>query len=136
MTEYVLVSCGARKRPANSRAYRLYTGSFFRSQWNWATAIAPASRIRILSALHGIISPMVYLDPYDLKMGDPGSVTVEQIRAGIPPDADSILTSCSGEYLARLRAATDLPITAPFSGGMGTRMGQMVRATRRAKALS
>lgn len=135
MTEYVIVSCGAKKRPASDRAWRLYTGSFFRSQWKWATAIAPPSRIRILSALHGIVSPMQYLDPYDLKMGQPGSVTADTIRSGLPDDTDSIITSCSGVYLSRLRAATDVPITAPFSGGMGVRMGQMTRAARRAKGL-
>ena len=76
----VLVSCGAAKRTVPCQARTLYTGSFFSAGLAWARSVAEADDIRILSALHGLVPLDRVLDPYNLRMGEPGSITTDALR--------------------------------------------------------
>lgn len=138
MTEYAIISCGSAKRQEESPAWRLYTGSFFRGQWAWATAHYPPSRIRILSALHGLVAPSTRLAPYDLRMGQEGSVTAQDVAAGLPVDCTAIVSSVGSDYARVLDPAAEsrgIPVDYPFVGGMGLRLRQMKRAARRGSRL-
>jgi hypothetical protein len=73
-----IIPCGARKREGTHPASDLYTGPYFRAALGWARR--NADTILILSAKHGLI-PLDYpVESYDLKMGDPDSVTVLTLR--------------------------------------------------------
>jgi hypothetical protein len=74
-----IVSCGATKAAEPTEARHLYTSSTFRGAL--AAAEAQCDQVFIISALHGLISPDEIIEPYDVKMGDPGSITIEEIAA-------------------------------------------------------
>lgn len=78
-----VIPCGSEKLDHPAMARDLYTSTMFRLAWDAATAEIEAyegqARILILSALHGLIDPSKVIAPYDVKMGDPGSVSAETI---------------------------------------------------------
>jgi len=82
-----IVPCGDAKLPHAAPARDLYTGSQFRYVFPLADAAAQRTggEVFILSALHGLVEPDRVLEPYNKKMGDPGSVPVwrlaEQVQA-------------------------------------------------------
>lgn len=71
----VIISCGAAKTDVPTEAAQLYTGTYFQLALRAARAHAPDDRIRVLSALHGIVPLHQVLDPYNLRLGDHGSIT-------------------------------------------------------------
>ena len=71
----VIVACGAKKLDRPARARDLYAGAYFKAALAYAHALAPAKDIFILSAKYGLIGINDHVEPYDLKMGEPGSVT-------------------------------------------------------------
>lgn len=134
MTTLCIISCDKAKLPTPAAAHRLYTGGYFKTQLAWARSHYPVSSIRILSAKHGLIKLTDVLHPYDVKMGQPGSITAEQIALQLPQGAH-IITSCGSAYLKRLRVAAEAQqctLEVPFDGypGMGHKASAMKRATR------
>jgi hypothetical protein len=72
-------------------------------------------RVLILSALHGLVDPAQLLEPYDVKMGDAGSIAVDvladQLAAIAPSCIHSMLPRAYGTALdaaAELAGAGDL----------------------------
>lgn len=129
-----IITCGSAKLPHHAQARHLYTGSYFRAQLEWALATTPPSRIRILSAKHGILKLTDTIEPYDLRMGEPGSVTADQIAHQLPEDVEAI-TSAGQAYLQPLREAISIKggkLEVPFNnvGGMGKKIQAMKRASR------
>lgn len=80
-----VIPCGSDKLDRPAMARDLYTSTMFRLAWDAAMAEIEAyegtARIVILSALHGLIDSSTIIEPYDVKMGDSGSVTAEMITA-------------------------------------------------------
>jgi len=78
----VIVPCGARKRAdaALLPAGQLYTGSYHLACRRAATALTTPERTLILSGLHGLLPLDRAIAPYELRMGQPGSVTADQLR--------------------------------------------------------
>jgi hypothetical protein len=76
-----IVPCGDAKLSYAAPARDLYTGSQFRYVFPLAEAAAQATggAVLILSALHGLVEPDRVLEPYNVKMGDPGSITTAQL---------------------------------------------------------
>jgi Family of unknown function (DUF6884) len=78
----VLVGCGAGKLDRPATAAQLYVGSYFRACLLAALALAPRERVLVLSARHGLLGlddgP---LDPYQLRLGQPGAVTATDVTA-------------------------------------------------------
>lgn len=74
MNGLVIVSCGSSKRAEATQARRLYTGTNFLLTWRAAEALSPTEGILILSAKHGLIGPETVIEPYNIRMGRPGSV--------------------------------------------------------------
>lgn len=108
---WMIVPCGSEKADSPRPAAQLYTGSTFRMALAAAQAEATGTdgRVLILSALHGLIDPTDVVAPYDTKMGDPGSVSVELLAAqaaahGITWGAD-VYAFLPNAYFAKLDAA-------------------------------
>ncbi|MFG2404237.1 DUF6884 domain-containing protein [Streptomyces brevispora] len=77
----VVIPCGAAKLPHNAPARELYTGSYHRACARAAATLAGGSgTVLILSALYGLTPLDRVIAPYDLRMGQAGSVTGDQLR--------------------------------------------------------
>src|SRR5258708_6437878 len=78
-----IIPCGATKLDRPAPARDLYTGPMFRHTLAAAQAETDAigGRVLVLSARHGLIDLDTVLEPYDQKMGQPGSVTPDTIAA-------------------------------------------------------
>jgi hypothetical protein len=112
----LVIPCSGAKASKPEQARALYTGDMFRHTLRAALAAArwcddhgvPA-RVLILSAKHGLISLARETSPYDLKMGDPGSVTPDTLagqarQLGITP-GHLVCAFLPRLYLARLEEA-------------------------------
>lgn len=77
----MIIPCGAAKAARPARARDLYTGQQFRLTLAAALEQADPAHVLILSARHGLIALDQVVAPYDTKMGDPDSVTAEQVRS-------------------------------------------------------
>jgi hypothetical protein len=69
-----IIPCGAAKLDRSAPARDLYTGSQFRMALAAAAEIDDEVQVLVLSAKYGLITLDTILDPYDVKMGDAGSV--------------------------------------------------------------
>lgn len=78
----VIVGCGGKKRNVRHLdAHGMYVGSYHLSARRAADALVARDGSQlILSALYGLLDLHDVISPYDLRMGDAGSVTVEQVR--------------------------------------------------------
>jgi hypothetical protein len=80
----VIVGCGKDKLDTPARAAVLYTGPYFYACKRAALTLAwgdPDAELRVLSALHGLLRYDQVVDPYDKRLGQPGSVTAAKLRA-------------------------------------------------------
>ncbi|MEU8657446.1 DUF6884 domain-containing protein, partial [Actinoplanes philippinensis] len=75
----VIVGCGSAKRDRPAPAGRMYTGSYHAACRRAADAIG--GRLLILSARYGLISLDTWIEPYELRLGQAGAVTVPRVRA-------------------------------------------------------
>jgi len=121
MSRIIVIPCGGAKVAHRAPAHELYTGSMFRDQLNTALQLAPAANIRILSAKHGLLQLDELVDPYDLKMGDAGSISVEELSAQLSELDDELELEAllPKTYAAKLEAATDRPVLNYFAGTRG-----------------
>lgn len=71
--------CGRAKSAEPAPAVELYKGGLFRSSVKWARTVTDDAHIFILSALHGIVPGAQVLEPYNVRLGDPGSVTATRV---------------------------------------------------------
>lgn len=75
-----VVGCGATKRAVATNAGDMYLGAYHRACRAVAAQITTETRTFILSARHGLLPLRTLIEPYDLRMGQPGSVTGETVR--------------------------------------------------------
>ncbi|MDZ4270819.1 MAG: hypothetical protein U1D00_34995 [Mycobacterium sp.] len=110
----ILVACGAAKLDHPAPAETLYCSSHFALMLAAARSEAAdtmrvcggTASVAILSALHGLVDPTTVLKPYNLKMGQPGSVTAAKVAAQLghtPPD--EIVAMLPAAYLRVLTEA-------------------------------
>lgn len=78
---YVIIPCGGEKATEATEARNLYTSSTFRMALEAAEASADEVTVLVLSAKHGLITLDTVVAPYDTKMGQPGSVTADEVAA-------------------------------------------------------
>ena len=76
----IVVSCGVKKQTTAQRADKMYLGNYHFNCLNYARSIAEPEDIRILSAKYGLLRLNQIVMPYNLTMGDPGCITVEQLK--------------------------------------------------------
>lgn len=128
----VIIPCGSSKLPDPARAAELYIGAYFTANLTWARSIVPDHRIFILSALHGLVELHQVLNPYNLKMGQPGSVEASKVRDqanALCLHMAKVYALGGGEYLSKLKAA-GLMFCAPAAGlPMGKQM-QILKRNR------
>lgn len=74
--ELVVIPCGGAKLDHAAPAAELYTGGYFRACLAYGRAYG--ERVLILSALHGLIELDRVVEPYELRMGEPGAVDHER----------------------------------------------------------
>ncbi|GAA0574758.1 DUF6884 domain-containing protein [Streptomyces mordarskii] len=78
----VVVPCGSAKLNYPALAGDLYTGSYHLACRRAAEALtASGGTVLILSAAHGFVSLDEPLGPYERRMGQPGSVQLDTLRA-------------------------------------------------------
>lgn len=73
----VVIPCSGTKLDRPAPAGQLYTGSWYRLARQAADQLVAehGGSTLILSAMYGLLSPGTFVEPYDLRMTDPGSVT-------------------------------------------------------------
>lgn len=118
----VIVPCGARKRDRPAAAKDLYISPYHRLCLRAAHALTAPGNIRILSGQHGLLDLDTVIEPYNLRLGDPGSVTVDDILgqatdAGII-DAPNVVALAGNDY-ARMVTATWPYARTPLAGSRG-----------------
>ncbi|MFB7496065.1 DUF6884 domain-containing protein [Streptomyces sp. NPDC056161] len=131
----IVIPCGAAKLDRPAPSGELYTGSFHRACRKAADALAgPRTTVLVLSALHGLVPLDRVLAPYELRMGQPGSVTGDQLRAqaralGLDR-ATEVVVLAGSAYTAAARHAWPSAL-APLegAGGMGYQL-QRLKALR------
>lgn len=114
---WIVIPCGAAKVAHAAPARDLYTGSAFRHALAAAEGEAAATtddlgqeaEVLILSALHGLVRLDQVLDPYNVKMGDADSITVDALAFQIPAVGmqwgDEVYAMLPKAYYSRLAQA-------------------------------
>lgn len=131
----IVIPCGASKLTHAAAAGDLYIGSFHRACARAAGALAtPGTTVLVLSALYGLVPLDRVLSPYELRMGQPGSVTGDELRAqarelGVDR-ATEVVVLAGAAYTAAVRQVWPTA-TAPLEGarGMGYQL-QRLKALR------
>jgi hypothetical protein len=83
MKKLVIIPCGGAKLTQPAPAADLYIGSMFADTLRTARTMTSDENIRILSAKHGLVKLDTILEPYDVKMGDAQSVSMDKLRDDI-----------------------------------------------------
>lgn len=103
----VIASCGQKKAPTKCEAASLYTGSYaqmcLRAAWTLAD---DAADIRILSALHGLLSLTTKVEPYDIRLSAYNAITAEQLHNQAAADgllARPVIVLAGAEYTRLVR---------------------------------
>lgn len=129
-----IISCGSKMKPGLHRACDLYEGSLFKSNLRWVRSVCDdLERVFILSAKHGLVRANKRLTCYNLKMGDPGSVTVDTLKAQIRElgflQSTPVVVLAGASYLGMLRKVFS-NITCPVDG---MSMGYMMQWAKQNK---
>lgn len=77
----VVIPCGAAKLPHEAPAGELYTGNYHQACRRTADALtARGGTVLILSDLYGLMPLHRVIAPYDVRLGEAGSVSAEELR--------------------------------------------------------
>ena len=76
----VIVPCGAAKATFPRPAGQLYTGGYHRLTQRAAHTLTTSDNIRIVSALHGLLPLDHVIAPYNLRLGEHGSITADHLE--------------------------------------------------------
>jgi hypothetical protein len=130
----VVVGCGARKATHPTTAGELYTGSYHRAAQRAALALAPRERVLILSARYGLLGLDDQVEPYQLRLGQPGAVRADDVRAQAARRgllARPVVALCGAAYAALLGEVWP-EVATPLAGvgGLGRQL-QALAAIRR-----
>lgn len=131
----VVVACGARKTDHPAPAGALYLGSYHRAMRRAAAALTrDGGRVIILSALHGLVTLDTVLDPYNLRMGAPGSVaaaTLRQQAAALGLDRAEVTVLGGKAYVQALQEVVPDAL-APLAGtrGIGEQLARLAAIYR------
>lgn len=144
-TTWFIIPCGGAKLEGRHAARDLYTGQAFRMQLEAALAEVDEAHVLILSAKHGLVTLDQQLDSYDVKMGDAGSVTADDLfndllDLGLDPEDDEVFAMLPKAYLAVLDAAArdlDIAVQTCFEAapGIGHQRGVASKIIRHADML-
>lgn len=124
MRKFVIIPCGGKKQEKAAPAAELYTGSMFKDQLRTALTMTDRKNVLILSALHGLVKLDAVLEPYDLKMGQKGTVNTDvitnQLADILPRDTTFVINALLPKaYAAKLEAAYPYWIENHYEGCAG-----------------
>lgn len=135
----LVVPCSGAKLDRPAPAGELYRGTLT------TMGLAAARRIEhghvnvttsILSALHGLLDLEAVVEPYDLKMNEPGSITAEQLAGQlVEAGVQRVVAFTPNTYTAALEAACEVAgveLVAPLAGcrGIGEQRGRLASYRR------
>ena len=137
----VVVGCGKAKQDRRVRAGAMYVGTFHGSCRETAKALLQdGGRLYILSAAHGLLDLSTEIDPYDITVGDPGSVSADFVQAQVRErgiESAEVTVLAGSKYVALARQSwPDLEAPLAGAGGIGEmkqRLSQ-IRLAARAEA--
>ncbi len=78
--QIVIISCSKKKLARPAPARELYTGAYFKTLLGYALSIAAAEDVFILSAKYGLVRLENRIRPYDLMMGEAGSIEIRTLK--------------------------------------------------------
>ena len=76
----VIIGCGSSKHDQPMPAIDLYRGGYFSSRRSLARQLVDDDHIFILSAKYGLIRSSQVISPYNLRLGEEGSITKVKIE--------------------------------------------------------
>jgi len=132
----VIIPCGGRKSGVHCAASALYRGAYYRGCLAYARSLVPDGSIRILSGLHGLLALSEVIAPYEMRLGEPGSICAGAVRsqAAAMGDVSPVLVVGGQEYVNMARAVW--PQAASFveslpkkKRGIGYQLQAMKRGT-------
>ncbi len=122
----VVVGCGKSKQDRRVPAGAMYVGSFHGSCRETAKALLlDGGRQYILSAAHGLLDLSTEIDPYDITVGDPGSISAALVQAQVRErgiESAEVTVLAGGKYVQLARPSWP-GLRAPLSGAAG--IGEM-----------
>lgn len=136
----VVIPCSGAKLDRPAPAGELYRGSLHTMCRRAAdTLTVEGGTVVVLSARWGLVPLAQVIEPYELRMGEPGSVTADELRAqaarlGIDRAAD--VTVLAGAAYTTAARSVWSHATAPLAGSRGIgvmrqRLAQLARTGRR-----
>ncbi|MFI9041618.1 DUF6884 domain-containing protein [Streptomyces sp. NPDC053726] len=139
----VVIPCSGAKLDRPAPAGELYRGSLHTMCRRAADALtAGGGTVVVLSARWGLVPLARVIAPYELRMGDPGSITADELRAqaarlGIDR-AEDVTVLASATYTTAARSVWS-HAAAPLAGSRGIgemrrRLAQLARTGRRQTA--
>ncbi|GAB1646877.1 DUF6884 domain-containing protein [Krasilnikovia sp. MM14-A1259] len=127
--EVVVIPCGSRKLDRPAPAGEMYVGSYHRACAR--AAATRGGRVLIISAKFGLLDPSTVIEPYDLRMGQRGSVTAKQVREQAARlgvlDAPRVTVMAGRAYVALASQAWGRNVEQPLGGtrGIGQQMARL-----------
>lgn len=124
----IIVPCGGAKLPEPAPAGRMYIGGYHRAARRAAEAL-PHDDVLILSAKHGLLELDRRIVPYDLRVGQPGSVIAAdvygQARRWSLLDADVTVIASRAYTELTVLAWPDAALPLAGTRSMGEQMARM-----------
>ena len=127
-----IISCGKAKEKKKTMAYLLFNGGFFKKQLALVKSMgAKKDNTFILSAKYGLVKCEKIIEPYELKMGNKGCVTLEFVRNQVKEfglEGAEIVSTAGSAYRVILKEIFDkhsFPLEGV--GGMGMQIKEMKR---------
>ncbi|MEW1551337.1 DUF6884 domain-containing protein [Streptomyces tsukubensis] len=134
----VIVPCGSAKLNRKAPAGELYVGPYHRSCREAADALtADGGTVLILSALYGLVTLDQEIEPYDVQMGQLGSVAVEKLREqarelGVDGAREVVVLAGEKYTAAALEVWPDASTPLAGLGGMGYQRQYLAMLAERA----
>ena len=76
----VIISCGKAKDKRPQPAAQLYTSAYFKVMLKFALCMTTPENIRILSAKYGLLKLNQVVEPYELRVGEPNTITLNTVK--------------------------------------------------------
>lgn len=134
----VIVACGGRKLDHAAEAVKMYIGSYHQAAMRAARALVPRTHVRILSAKYGLLHLFNVIEPYDLRLGQPGAITAKQLHDQAEGSHDLVqarVIVLAGKEYVSLCAAVWPYLDAPLAdcAGIGEQLHLLKRITEEAR---
>ncbi|MGW1674594.1 DUF6884 domain-containing protein [Streptomyces sp. NPDC002324] len=126
----VVIPCSGRKLDRSAPAGEIYTGTLHRRARRTADVLtSTGGTVLVLSALHGLVPLDRVIEPYDHQWSDPGSITVDELRAQADAfglaDAERVILLTPSDYTKHGLAVWPTAHTPLAHLGIGRQLGRL-----------